>query len=70
VEIREIASFTFFDPKKVVQSRARELNRKIASNIQNCFPKMPKSKTAKRCLKNVFYTLSFVMSGRFGDRCM
>ena len=65
IEIREIANFSFFDPKKVAPSRDLPIkSRKNSSNIQ-FFSQNAKNrpKYVSKCILCAF----FLLSGTFGD---
>ena len=61
-----MANITFFDLKKLIKAEIFKLNLKDSSNITKILFQNTK-KSAKICQKNAFYSLSFVLSGRFGD---
>ena len=65
--------YLFWSYKNVVQSTCRALpinpQKNASNNYSNSY--LPKVQiSTKICLKNVFYVLSFLLSGRFGDPCV
>ena len=60
------AEFLYIESGLLVRVGGRQFNHKNALNIQTIF-QQKRQNSAEICLKNVFYALPFILSGRFGN---